>query len=437
MPTQDTPAPDTPMLFLVVDAIPLRVAQAVWREGFLTDFAEPLPMISVFPSLTNVAVPALLRGVIDVRPPGYEARYFHPPTRTLQGGMGQPDAEVGFRPYRTLFEHPSHSDTRLGALVDQGRGALSHVAVYLLRRRLAWREIRWVRWNFPRQDGTWLGYLSATDGIAHFDGEQALVEAFRDICQQVQRLREAHEQRHGVRPGVVLCSDHGADFGELRHLDVREIQARLELAGYTLNAPGPRAVWMAPVGDVSAGALWCDPAQAPTIAQLIAELPGVDLSVCRTEAGYRVLAVRQGGLAEAEVLVDGARYRYRDLRGDPLQLRGVLEAGWLSDAAVFSATWDHRYPDPLHRIHQGLTTLVDWPAPVLFSMEDGWTCGPSLTHIAAEALGGQQGTHGALSRQQSTGFVLSTHPPVPRPCALRAEEVFRPFAERVRSGQDA
>ena len=54
--------PARPFLFLIVDAIPLEVAREAWQAGELPGFAPPRPMVSVFPSLTNVAVGALLQG---------------------------------------------------------------------------------------------------------------------------------------------------------------------------------------------------------------------------------------------------------------------------------------------------------------------------------------------------------------------------------------
>ena len=61
---------DAPALFLLVDAIPYDLAREVWAAGGMPGFAEPRPTVSVFPSLTDVAVHALLREIFPERPPG-------------------------------------------------------------------------------------------------------------------------------------------------------------------------------------------------------------------------------------------------------------------------------------------------------------------------------------------------------------------------------
>ncbi len=413
---------DTPTLFLVIDAIPLALAQEAWQSGHLPGFSRPRPMISVFPSLTHVAVPALLRGVMPLTPPGYEARYYHPPSGTIRGRLGDRESEAAFAPYRTLISSE-----------NRGGGLLGHLAVYLMRQRLAWQEIRWVRWRFRDTEAPWLGYLSATDGVGHFGGLDAMRSAFFDIADQIVLAQQEFAQRHGRPANVVLCSDHGMDFGPLQHLGVPALQRMLKAADLA------DAVTLAPMGDVSAGAAWCALPQARDVAMAIAEVRGVEVVACRTESGASVFRVSAAGLEEAAIAWEGppdssARYRYTPRRGDPLELLERLGAGWISDTAMLAATWDHHYPDPLHRIRVGLTSLVRWPAPVLFSMANGWTYGPSLTHFAAEAMGGQVGTHGALSATQSTGFVATSGVALPDVPAIRAEAVFRPYGEAVRAG---
>ena len=140
------------------------------------------------------------------------------------------------------------------------------------------------------------------------------------------------------------------------------------------------------------------------------------------------------------------RYRYRAERGDPLgyapvfaalERAGALDAGWARDRDLFAASWDHRYPDAPARVRHGLTDLVQYPAPVLFSMRDSWTVGPALTHAGARLLGGQLGTHGALGAEQSLGFAAVTADgadPWEGAPALRPAQVFRPWLDRVRAG---
>jgi len=416
-----------PTLFLVVDGVPFDMASEAWEDGVLPGWRRPKPMISVFPSLTNVAIPALLGGAIDVRPPGYEARYYHPPSGEHRGGLSDPSSEPGLAPFRG---HPE--------------GLTGHFAVYALRRSLAWSQIRWVGWRFQQVGAPWLGYVSATDGVGHFGGEEALRAAFRDICGSLQRARQEFADRHGLEPRVVLCSDHGFGFGEHRHLDASEVSARLELAGLRVGHASGAGVVLSPMGDVGAGAAWCDRAAAGDVAQALVELPAIELAVARTSDGAFVYRV-DDDLEVARIRSrPGGQWRYEPVTGDPLLLEELVEPlrdprGDIDDRALFAQTWNHRWPDPLRRIVQGLTTLVDWPGQVLFSMAAGWTFGPRSTQAAAMLMGGQRGTHGALDRAQSTGFVatvgdgddMTSHA---AHAALRPDEVFAPFAEQVRAG---
>jgi len=102
--------------------------------------------------------------------------------------------------------------------------------------------------RFRMEGGPWLGYLPATDGVAHFDGRDALVKAFTDVAHQVCAARDAWAESHGVVPHVVLCSDHGMEWGLHSNLSDEDIRARLRLEGFSTDRLGPRGVLLAPMG---------------------------------------------------------------------------------------------------------------------------------------------------------------------------------------------
>jgi len=185
-------------------------------------------MVAVFPSLTEVAVPSLLRGIFPARPPGYEARWFDPVHGEVRGYPGDPESEAAIAPLRA-----------------RPRGFLPTAAMYVLRSGLSYAQIRWITHRFRVEGGPWLGYLSATDGVAHFSGRESLRASLRSIAEQVDTARREHEQRTGVLPGAVLCSDHGMAFGRVEHLAASELAGKLAAAGF-------EAV-LAPCGEVGAG----------------------------------------------------------------------------------------------------------------------------------------------------------------------------------------
>jgi hypothetical protein len=420
-----------PTLFLLVDAIPWDLAREAWDGGALPGFAAPRPVVSVFPSLTEVAVPALLREIFPARPPGYEARWYHPPSGAVRGPG---DA--------------SHADA-LAPFHTWPHGLVADAAMYLLRGHLAGAQARWIGSRYRREGGPWLGYVSATDGVAHFEGRAGLARALREIAAEVHQAREDHARRHGVLPDAVLCSDHGMAFGPVRHLAARELGERLEGAGFRVGEPGPDGAVLVPFGDVGAGCVHVGARRARDAAGVAAEAPGVDLAFAREEDGF--LALGDGGAARARVRFRGDAVRYDAEAGDPLGLEpvfhwlsraGRLRGGFAADADLLAATWDHALPDACARVRRGLGDLVRYPAAVLFSMRDDASYGPALTHLATRVLGGLRGNHGALSAAQSLGFAAvacdgaARREPWPGAPALRPEEVFRPWAALVRAGAE-
>jgi hypothetical protein len=417
-----------PLFFLLVDAIPFELAREAWAAGELPGFREPRPLVSVFPSLTEVAVPAMLRSVFDERPDGYEARYYHPPSGEVRGRPG--DDASAMAPYRA-----------------RPRGLLGEAAIYLLRARLAYAQIRWITHRFQQEGGPWLGYLSATDGVAHFSGREALGRSWAEIAGAVHAARVEHERRHGVLPGVVLCSDHGMAFGRLEHLDAKELSEHLTRAGFEVTGHGRDAVVLAPCGDVGAGVVHAPEALAPEVAAAVAGAPGVDLVFARVEAGCLVFGA---GPKPPRARIDWREdcYRYVAEEGDPLGYAGLwqelaaagkLADGFAADRDVFALSWAHRYPDALARARLAFDGLVRFPAAVLFSMSEGWTFGPGWTHAGTRLIGGQTGTHGALLSEQSLGFAsvaAEGDDPWSGAPALRPEQVFAPWRELIRTGRE-
>jgi hypothetical protein len=210
---------------------------------------------------------------------------------------------------------------------------------------------------------------------------------------------------------------------------------------------GPDRAVLVPLGEVGAGVVHVEPDRAGEAARAVAEAPGVDLALARTEDGLLVLGGGSGQApCQARVRWRGDAYRYECDAGDPLEYATVWKAlqenralhdGWADDRNLFLASWRHRYPDALARARCAFEDLVQHPAAVIFSMRDGWTYGPALTHTAARLVGGQVGTHGSLAAPQSLGFASVTangDDPWRDAPALRPEDVFRPWWWLVHEG---
>ena len=165
-------------LVLVIDAIPWAVAHEVWGEGHLPGFSEPVPSVSVFPSFTNVAVPALVGQILGTRPPGYEARYYHPPSGNIRGGLITAEVDRHLAQYRI-----------------RPVGPLGMVAGFLVPQLMARGEVLRLINGFVKQGGHWLAYAAATDSVAHFSGREALTAAFRNVILRIVDARRTLETR--------------------------------------------------------------------------------------------------------------------------------------------------------------------------------------------------------------------------------------------------
>ena len=367
-------------------------------------------------------MPALIDRILGARPSGYEARYYHPPSGTMRGGLSAPEADWPMAQYRP---HPDPLDVLAG---------------YVLPRLMASREVARLMRRFVKEGGSWLAYASATDGVAHFAGREALLAAFRTLARHVVNARRAIEMEHGAAAAVVLTSDHGMAFGRLAHVSDGVVSQALENAGFVAERAWPEGFFLPAMGEIAAGVCFVARDRAATAARTLARVEGIDVAVGRS-AEESALIVR--GADEASLDWRNGRYRYNASAGDPLRYRSVWAElrrcgavdgdGFVGGDALLAATWSHDYPDALHRIRRALTDLVEFPAPVLFSMRPGYTYGPPLTHAGSTLLGGQVGTHGALSSGQSLGFLSVAGLPAPPP-VVRAESALIPYRDLVIRG---
>jgi hypothetical protein len=400
---------DRPYLFIVVDAVPFDVAEEAWVRGALPGFPKPSRLLSTFPSLTHVAIPALLRGFRDERPGGYEPVWFAP-------DRGQILRDFDMLPPGGLRHWPP--------------GIVGEVAMYSFPMGLSWGQAR----HFAYEAGAHpeqplLAWVSATDAVAHFKGRAALLEAFLGVCRTVLETREEIARRFGTAPRVVLVSDHGTAFLEKKTyawLGPDQLGRVLGLFGFQVGKGGEDGVALPCLGNVGGGVAYTHPRLAVPAAEAVAETHGVDLAFGRMPEGFTVFAVREDGSHRATIrweddpapneraLLPGdrMRFRYDPEQGDPLGYAD-LAGRWMDDAAWFEATYDRHYPDVLRRVHDAVSELVQNPATVLFSMEPGWVYGPASVHRASLFMGGQNGTHGGITKDQTIGFAFDSSGPLP------------------------
>lgn len=423
------PAPgrsaDRDLLLVALDAVPYAAAvegtQAL-PEAFAA-FHPPVPLISTFPSTTSVAFGEILAAHGLERSPGYEARFFDWERREKVGG--------GPISYRRI-----HFDWR--EFFDWNRkGPFRSFLAAVRPVRASVREIEAALERFVEASSpAYLIYIAPTDTALHVHGPEAAARVFAALGAALLR---AHERRPARPFDTVVFSDHGIAGGQPLANVREDLQRALRAAGLALvdRLRRPRQVVMVPFGLVSSLELYTAREDEPTALAAAVGVAGVDLCARTTDRGWEV--VDAAGAVEFERAErDGEPGWELAVRGSN-PLGGDLEAdagGWLREDRATGLAADGLYPDPLRRIVRAFE-LVDNPASIVCSLAPGFMFGPRHTEwLARLGKGRLRWTHGALSREETLGFVMSDAAEW-RPLAIvRAAEALAPFAATVRLARE-
>jgi hypothetical protein len=403
-------------LLLCLDGVPLEVMEGAQRRGLFSNFKEPSRLLSPFPTMTNIALSAMMRASA---PLGYESLYFDRKAREMRGGVGK---YIG---RRTPDKVPSSYMDEL----DYQEPLPFEYLVYVAP-EMVWRaDMRRFRERFRQAPQTrdYFAFLKGTDGLLHIRGRARLDVALESMDNILREIQSAC----GAETEIVLFSDHGMNLEENRRV---HLQTHLRKRGYELAEKfyerASRRVALPSFGLIGFSALYCaDEEAAVTLADSLVELEGVDFSIFRE--GESIVSVR-GSQGAARIhrrqAASGERfYRYEPLENDPLQLKEIAGAllgdglmdheGFASSEAWLASTADHIYPDALENLFESLQgERVRHPADVLVSLKDGYYYGSSIfsrfVRLAA--------THGNAMRASTSAFMMSTHRQLP--AAIRASQ---------------
>jgi len=271
-------------------------------------------------------------------------------------------------------------------------------------------------------DGALLAYTVGPSALGFSEGRAGHLFGLASIdrfCQMLMR-------RYRGRIAITLLSDHGHVLGPNQMLPLRRT---LSMLGYRVakRLRSPEDVIVPEFGLISCAGIYT---LAPSrVAGDIVRADGVELAMYRDGDGV-VVRSRDG---RARITRGDDGYRYAPSFGDPLELQPIiarLEAdghvsagGCIDDAALFAATTDHRYPDPLDRCWRAFHGLMTYPPDVLISLQPDWHWGSPFIdqHFDVE------GIHGCLNRVGTLGFVMSTEGDLPP--ALRMRDVAAALAQ--------
>ncbi len=420
--TLETRNSDRPRrLLLCLDGVPHAVILKAKERGLFDGFGSPTRLLSPFPTMTNIALSAMLGGT---PPAGYESLYFDREARELRGGISK---YIGRR-------SPEKFPASYMESLDYQEPLAFEFLVYVAPERVWRADMRRFRERFLAAPNgrDYFAFLKGTDGLLHIRGAAKLDVALESLDKILNEIQSVC----GRETEIVLFSDHGMNLQ--KNLRV-SLKTHLERRGFNfasgLTGAQPKSLTVPAFGLCGYAALYCgDVDAAPDIAAGLIELEGVDFSLY-ADGPHAVIVTGPNGSARIERRVSenvegangggsnlngGISFRYLPRVGDPLQLRGIQERlasegkldahGFAEDDVWRDTTANHVYPDVLSNLYTSLhTSRVRHTADVLVSLKDGYYYGWSpfarMVPLAA--------THGNALRPSSNAFLMSTHRDLP------------------------
>jgi hypothetical protein len=395
-------------LLLCLDGVPHEVIETARERGLFDSFGAPSRLLSPFPTMTNVALSAMLGAT---SPLGYESLYFDKHARELRGGVSK---YIG---WRTPDKIPSSYMDEL----DYQEPLAFEFLVYVAPERVWRTDMRRFRECFRAAPQTcdFFAFLKGTDGLLHIRGPKHLAVALESLDKILREIQTTC----GWETEIVLFSDHGMNLRENRRVHLKTHLRDRGFPSSSSFAGRPRSTVAVPAfGLCGYAAIYSGDGDAvPDVANALVELEGVDFSIYK-DGPDAVAVTGANGVARVErKQINGATsYRYLTSDGDPLKLQPNVEMlkqagkldgeGFGSDKDWLENTADHIYPDALANLYTSLyTQRVRHTADVLVSLLDGYYYGWSpfarLTRLAA--------THGNALRPSSNAFLMSTHRTLP------------------------
>ena len=371
-------------LLLCLDGVPHKLIEGAKGRGLFDSFGPPTRLLSPFPTMTNVALSAMLGAT---PPAGYESLYFDRTAGELRGGIRK---YVG---RRTPDKIPSSYMDDL----DYQEPLPFEFLIYVAPDRIWRADMQRFRERFRAapQSRDYFAFLKATDGLLHAQGPARLAVALESLDKILREI----QSYCGNETEIVMFSDHGMNLEENQRVP---LALALEQRGFQVVIPA--------FGLCSYAAIYCrDTELIPEVARASVEITGVDFAIYKDRSDLVVESQRGQARIERRSDTDGFSYRYSPIKGDPLEL-GDFGGDFATDQDSFKQTAGHRYPDAVANLYKALfSPRVKHTADVLISLKDGYYYGWSpfgrFVRLAA--------THGNALQSSSNAFLMSTHRQLP------------------------
>jgi len=402
------PAYECPHLVIVLDGVPFEVVDELWQQGHFRLFYPPSRVVCCFPSMTDLALAEMFHTGPCL---GYQAMYFDRRANRLSDGSAV---------------YLSGRNSPWLARMSYRCSLWWDVKVYLDPQAVFDHEVNGLKRAFRAvETGEAYAYSVGSAGLATRGGRPAIVRYLLELDQLCEQIVY---ERHG-RVKITLTADHGHNLVENRLVSFDRL---LKAGGYrpAKSLRGPRDVVTITYGLVTY-AEFCTRDPAGVAACL---LQHEDAEFACYPAGEEIIVCDRGG--QARIARGPAGFVYDCCHGDPLDLADIVEAlrregqvtaaGEIDADALFRATVDHRYPDPLARVWGAFHDTVQNPPDLIVNLRDRVCHG---SKFFGALVGKVSSTHGSLNRLNSTTFVMTMLGELPP--ALRSREV-RPALETLR-----
>jgi hypothetical protein len=377
-------------LILAVDGVPYDVFVESQRQGLFAGFRPVAPMVSTFPSLTDVSFAAIGGGQV---PTGYQQMHFDPVRNKT---VGNTVGSLADRVHTNI-----HADSRDYSSLHRmiGYMAAYHYALHDLR------DIGQEVLDSHKQ--TFVAYLEQSDPLVHVEGRPGAERFLRKLDSFLQDLQAQVRARTGRDLMIDIVSDHGSTMMKGRIVPVAQW---LRHCGFRRHNRMSQAndVAYSLAGIIGSVAITTSKEHTEDVARCIAGSDGVDLVA--VDRGDAVGVLTADGEAEVRLVsTTPEQYDYRALRGDPLGLlpdtNGVREQRF-DQAQLFQQTVQAPRPNPLRRLWRAFHGEVKEPSPIIVSLVDGREAGNAELRTMA-VIRGRVGTHGSMTRLSSLGIYAS------------------------------
>jgi len=416
-------------LILALDGVGYHHLVEARARGAFAGWPEPRPLVSTFPSMTNVGFVAILSPLGSDPMRGYEVRHFDYQQNRMRGG--------------NPFGYKKNAGAWRGLFDASTKSLWRKAGTFLWPRREARYELsRIEKLVLEEPAERMLGLVAASDSLAHLDGDEPTIRLLLEFSERIETLRREHAERHGRPLRVVVVSDHGNGGGKIRATGgVRRVlkDAGLRPADRLIQ---PEDVVLVTFGVCGYGALFLSFERAETAARAVLGHVGVELAAwISAEGELRVLGRNGEAIVRWRGSAPTRRLAYEPRGGDPLRLAAARAAlgsagrldgeGFGSEDDWFEATASAEYPDALARLVDGLDgRFVQNAATVLFSYAPGYALGIPTARTGAWLLGGRlEATHGGLDRVSTWGIYLRSDEDGRPAAPMRADAALAEWAD--------